>query len=116
MMPFNPLLAYVAAGALAVGLIGGYKVKSWQCDSAYSKVLEKAEKQRAMMQAIIDEKATAYEQERARADQASYERTNTVREIYRNTPAPPSICAPPAAAVRVLIESIGQPNAPAATR
>ena len=110
MIGVNPLLVYAAAGALVVGLIGGYKVRDWQCDAAYTKVLEKAERQRQKMQAVIDEKAKAYEDERAKADQVSVERTNTVREIYRNTPAPPAECAPPPAAVRVLIESIGQPD------
>lgn len=114
MIPFNPTLGYAIAGALLIGAIGGYKVKSWQCDAAYAKVLEKAEKQRQAMQAVINEKAKAYEDERARADVVSHERTNTVREIYRDMPAPPAVCAPPPAAVRVLIESIGQPD-PAST-
>lgn len=114
MISFNPMMGYLAAGALVVGAVGGYKVKSWQCDAAYAKVLEKAEKQRQAMQAVIDEKAKAYEDERARADVVSHDRTTTIREIYKTTPAPDSLCAPPPAAVRVLIESIGQPD-PAST-
>lgn len=115
MMP-NPFMLYAAAGALVIGAVGGYKVRDWQCDASYAKALEKAEKQRQQMQAIIDEKAAAYEQERAEADQVSVERTNTVREIYRNTPPPPAECAPPPAAVRVLIESIGQSDTGDAAR
>ena len=107
MMFFNPMLGYIAAGALVVGAVGGYKVKSWQCDAAYAKALEQAEKQRQQMQAIIDEKATAYEQERERANKLSDERTNTVREIYKTVPPAPAVCAPPAAAISVLLESIG---------
>ena len=106
-MFMNPTLIYIAAGTLIVGAIGGYKVKSWQCDAAYAKALEKAEQQRQTMQAIIDEKAKAYEDARARADKLSNERTNTIREIYKTTPPPPSVCAPPPAAVSVLLESIG---------
>ena len=116
MIGLNPTMAYIAAGALVIGAVGGYKVRDWQCDASYAKVLEKAEKQRQQMQAIIDEKATAYEQARANADKVSVERTNTVREIYRDTPTPPAECAPPPAAVRVLIESIGQPDSTTTAR
>ena len=107
-------MLYAAAGALLVGAVAGYKVRDWQCDAAYAKALEKAEKQRAKVEKILDTKSTAYEEGRAAADVRSTERTNTVREIYRMVPAAASSCAPPDDAIRVLIESIGNPNTEAA--
>lgn len=108
-----PIMLYAAAGALVFGAVAGYKVRDWQCDAAYAKALEKAEKQRAKVDVILDTKAAAYEEKRAEADVRSVERTNTIREIYRTEPAVATSCAPPADAVRVLLESIGTPNAEA---
>lgn len=105
---------YIMGGMLAIGFLGGYKVRDWQCDAAYAVALEKAEKQRAKVETILDTKSAAYEERRAAADVQSVERTNTVREIYRTVPAAASSCAPPADAIRVLLESIGNPDAEAA--
>ena len=54
----NPILMYAVGGALVIGIATGWKVKDWQCDAAYSKALEKAEKQRQEMQGKIDEVST----------------------------------------------------------
>jgi hypothetical protein len=105
---------YIMGGMLVIGFLGGYKVRDWQCDAAYAVALEKAEKQRAKVETILDAKSAAYEERRAEADVRSVERTNTVREIYRTVPAAASSCAPPADAIRVLLESIGNPDAEAA--
>jgi len=102
---------YIMGGLLVIGFLGGYKVRDWQCDAAYAVALEKAEKQRAKVETILDTKAAAYEERRAAADVQSVERTNTVREIYRTVPAAATSCAPPADAIRVLLESIGNPDA-----
>jgi hypothetical protein len=109
----NPIMLYAAVGALVVGAAAGYKVRDWQCDAAYAKALEKAGKQRAKADIILDKKAAEYEETRATADVRSVERTNTIREIYRTVPAVASSCAPPDDAIRVLIESIGNSNAEA---
>jgi hypothetical protein len=101
---------YIMGGMLAIGFLGGYKVRDWQCNAAYAVALEKAEKQRAKVETILDTKSAAYEERRAAADVRSVEQTNTVREIYRTVPAAASSCAPPPDAIRVLLESIGNPN------
>lgn len=113
-MMLGAALPYVMAGMLVVSFLGGYKVRDWQCNAAYAAALEKAEKQRAKVETILDTKSAAYEERRATADVRSTERTNTVREIYRMVPAAATSCAPPADAIRVLIESIGNPNTEAA--
>ena len=102
---------YIMGGLLVIGFLGGYKVRDWQCDAAYAVALEKAEKQRVKVETILDTKSAAYEERRAVADVQSVERTNTVREIYRTVPAAASSCAPPPDAIRVLLESIGNPDA-----
>jgi len=103
----NPIMFYAAAGALVVGAAAGYKVRDWQCDAAYAKALEKAGKQRAKADIILDTKSAAYEEKRAEADARSVERINTIREIYHTVPAAAASCAPPDDAVRVLLEVIG---------
>lgn len=108
---------YVLGGLLLIGFIGGYKVKDWQCDAAYSKVLEKAAEQREQMQDVIDAKAREYEEIRDVAAQRSIERTDTIREIYKTIPAPPADCpTPPDDVIGVLIESIRDTDAPEAPR
>ena len=110
----SPFMLYAAAGALVVGAVAGYKVRDWQCDAAYAKALEKAAKQRAKADIILDTKSAAYEEKRAEADVRSVERINTIREIYRTVPAAAASCAPPDDAVRVLLEVIGNPDTEAA--
>lgn len=108
---------YIAGGLLIVGFLGGYKVKDWQCDAAYAKALEKADKQRVAMQKVIDSKAVEYEETRSAAETTSIERTNTIREIYKNIPAPPADCpAPPDGVVGVLKQSVRDTDTPGTTR
>lgn len=103
---------YVMGGLILVGFIGGYKVKDWQCDAAYAKALEKAEKQRVVMQKVIDGKSAQYEEERNAAEVTSVERTNTIREIYKNIPVPADCPPPPDGVVSLLVESIRDTDTP----
>lgn len=109
---------YIMGGLLLVGFLGGYKVKDWQCDAAYAKAMEKAEKQRQQMQQVIDTKAVQYEEARNAAEVTSVERTNTIREIYRDVPAPAAGECPsvPDGVVRVLVESIRDTDTPGTAR
>ena len=109
----NPLLIYVAAGTLVIGAAAGYKVRDWQCDAAYSKALEKAEKQRAEMQKAVDDVSLVYEVERDKADIVATERTNTIREIYKTAPAVPADCTPPDGISGLLEGSVRDANAAA---
>ena len=109
----NPLFIYVAAGTLIIGAAAGYKVRDWQCDAAYSKALEKAEKQRAEMQKAINDVSLVYEDERNQANVVATERTNTIREIYKAAPAVPADCSAPDGVNRLLQGSIRDANAAA---
>ena len=100
----SPFMLYAAAGALIVGAAAGYKVRDWQCDAAYAKALERAEKQRVKKQEVVDDVSQAYEAQRDQANGMATERTYTIREIYKTTPAVPVDCSAPDA-VRKLLES-----------
>lgn len=113
MVPINPLLGYVAAGALVVGLAAGWKVKDWQCDAAYAAALEKAEKQRQQMQGKIDEISSLYEAERDQANMVVAGRTREIREIYKTLPPVPVDCAPDPRIVGLLEGSVSDANAAA---
>jgi len=112
LMP-NPMLLYAVAGALVIGVASGYKVRDWQCDAAFAKALEKAEKLRVKKQEIVDDVSQTYEFERDQAEVVATERTNTIREIYKTTPAVPVDCAAPDALRRLLEGSVRDANAAA---
>jgi hypothetical protein len=109
----NTLVMYVAAGTLIVGAAAGYQVRSWQCDAAYAKALEKAEKLRAKKQEVVDNVSQTYESERDQANVVATERINTIREIYKTTHAAPADCSAPDAVRRLLESSVGDANAAA---
>lgn len=113
MGPSNPIFAYVAGGALVIGVAAGWKVRDWQCDAAYSAALEKAEKQRKQMQGKIDEVSSLYEAERNQADMVVAGTRQTIREIYRDLPDVPADCAPDARVVGLLEGSLNRANAAA---
>lgn len=115
MVRIDPIMGYVAAGALAIGLTAGWKVKDWQCDAAYSAVLEKAAKQRQQMQGKIDEVSTLYQSERDKADVVVAEEKQTIREIYKTLPAVPADCAPDVRIVGLLESGVNRANAAAAS-
>lgn len=107
----NPLMLYATAGALVIGAAAGYKVRDWQCDAAYAKALEKAEKSRAKKEKVVFDVSQTYEEERNQANVVATERTNTIREIYKTAPAVPVDCSAPDAVRRLLEGSIRDANA-----
>ena len=109
----NPIMIYALAGALIIGAASGYIVRDWQCDAAYAKALEKAEKLRVKKQEAVDNVSQTYEYERNQADVVATERTNTIREIYKTVPATPVDCSAPDALRRLLESSVSDANADA---
>ena len=110
----NPVMIYGLAGALIIGAASGYKVRDWQCDAAFAKALEKAEKLRVKKQEVVDDVSKTYESERNQANVVATERTNTIREIYKTAPAVPVDCAGSDALRRVLESGVSDANAAAA--
>lgn len=113
MGPINPILGYVAGATMLIGVATGWKVRDWQCDAAYAKALEKAEKQRQEMQGKIDDISTVYQVERDKADVVVAGQTRTIREIYKTVPDVPADCSPDVRVLRMLESSIGSANAAA---
>ena len=113
-MALNPIMLYAVGGALILGAASGYKVRDWQCDAAFAKALEKAEKLRVKKQEVVDDVSQTYESERDQANVVATERTNTIREIYKTAPAVPTDCTAPDALRRLLESSIRDANAAAA--
>ena len=109
----SKFVPYIVGGALIIGVASGYKVRDWQCDAAYAKALEKAEKSRAKKQEVVDNVSQTYETERDQANVVATERTNTIREIYRTAPAIPTDCSAPDALRRLLESGIRDANAAA---
>jgi hypothetical protein len=107
-------MIYGLAGALIIGAASGYKVRDWQCDAAFAKALEKAEKLRVKKQEVVDDVSKTYESERDQANVVATERTNTIREIYKTAPAVPVDCAGSDALRRVLESGVSDANAAAA--
>ena len=104
---------YMIVGALIVGAASGYTIRDWQCDAAYAKTLEKAEKLRVKQQKVLDDVSQTYESKRDQANVVATERTNTIREIYKTAPAVPADCAAPDAVRRLLESGIRDANAAA---
>lgn len=111
----NPVMLYALGGALILGAASGYKVRDWQCDAAFAKALEKAEKLRVKKQEVVDNVSETYEFERNQANVVATERTNTIREIYKTAPAIPADCAAPDALRGLLESSIRDANAASAS-
>ena len=110
MGPINPFMGYLAGGCLLIGVAAGWKVKDWQCDAAYAKALEQAQKQRQEMQGKIDELSASYEVERDKADMVVAGTTREVREIYKTLPAVPADCAVDARVLGMLESSVSDAN------
>jgi hypothetical protein len=109
----SKFVPYIMGGVLIIGAASGYKVRDWQCDAAYAKALEKAEKLRAKKQEVVDNVSQTYEVERDKADGLATERTYTIREIYKTTPAVSPDCTAPDAVRRLLESGIRDANAAA---
>jgi hypothetical protein len=107
------MFAYIAAGALAVGGLAGYKIRDWQCDAATAKALEKAERIRKEIQDEVDGRAEAYETERDRAAGLQRATVREIRTIYESVPTPSPDCGVPPTVVGLLKSNVDSANASA---
>ena len=109
----NPFLPYIAGAALLASAVTGYKIRDWQCDAALAKALEQAAERQQEMQDELDERARAYEAARDQADALGARRGASIREIYREVPAPADSCSAPDSVIRVLQDGVDLANAAA---
>lgn len=107
-----PLSAYIGAGALLTGLLGGWTVRDWKADSDEAKAKDRAFTQyQAMTEALADQSLVLeYTVQSLRAGERRDR--ETIREIYRNVEVPAD-CAVPAAGVSLLNNALDRANAAA---
>ena len=113
MGPTNTIFGYVAAVVFVLGLAVGWKIRDWRCDAAYAKAIQQSTKIKEKQTAIVNDASQDYEDKRGKADVITVQRTNTIREIYRDAPAPAASCAAPDDARRLLESSVSDANAAA---
>jgi len=107
-----PLSAYIGAGALLTGLLGGWTVRDWKADSDEAKAEQKAFTQYAAMTEALADQSLALEYTVQSLRAAERSDRETIREIYRNVQVPAD-CAVPDAAVSLLDNAIDRANAAA---
>jgi hypothetical protein len=102
---------YILGALVAVFVLGcfnGYAIR----DGSAKAAAVKAYKAQIAVQERLNNVSTLYEAERERASRVNTERTNTVREIYRDV-AVPAECALPDASYGLLVDSVRDYNAAA---
>lgn len=103
---------YILGALVAVfilGCVNGYVVR----DGSAKAAAVKAYKAQIAVQERLNEVSTLYEAERERASRVATERTNTVREYYRDVPALADGCALPDPMFGLLIGAVRDHNAAA---
>lgn len=103
---------YILGALVAVfilGCVNGYAIR----DGAAKAAAVKAYKAQIAVQERLNEVSTLYEAERERASRVATERTNTVREYYRDVPALADGCALPDPMFGLLISAVRDHNAAA---
>ena len=109
----RPYLLYLVLAGMALSAGAGYKLRDTQCKADAAKQIAKAAEERLKLQAVIDVKSALYEAERDRARVVNTERSNTIREIFRDAPAVNPECAAPPELGRVLSQSVVDANSAA---
>jgi len=102
---------YILGALVAVFMLGcanGYAIR----DGAAKASAVKAYKAQMVVQERLNNVSTLYEAERERASRINTERTNTVREIYRDVTVPAE-CALPDVSYGLLVDSVRDYNAAA---
>lgn len=105
-LPYKIALGLFGALLIALASFGvGWRAHSWKANSEKLEEVSKAEAARDKAQSLLDAKASELEATKALLDEKIVESHSTIREIYRDVPAPPAFCAAPDAARRLLIDA-----------
>lgn len=106
-----PIWGYVGAGALAVGLLGGWTVRDWRAESQIAAIHAELQEARNEQLARADQSAANYETQRATIQRDIIRLPAEVRTIYE-TVTVPAACEPSPDALRLLDRAISGANAP----
>jgi hypothetical protein len=106
----RPYLVYLVLAGMVLSAGAGYKLRDTMCKADAAKQIAKAAEERLKLQGVIDVKSALYEAERDRASVVNTERSNTIREIFRDAPAVDPDCAAPPELGRVLTQSVLDAN------
>lgn len=103
---------YILGALVAVFILGcanGYAIR----DGAAKAAAVKAHKAQIAVQERLNNVSTLYEAERERASRVATERTNMVREYYRDGPPVPAECGVPDPMFSLLVSAVRDHNAAA---
>lgn len=100
----------IVVGAFFLGCVNGYVVRDGAAKSSAAKAYKAAEGRRLVMQGQIDVLSAQYEEERRRVSSVNVQRTNTIKEFYRDVPAVPAECALPDPMYSLLVNSVRDAN------
>jgi len=106
-------LPYMLGALVAVFVFGcanGYAIRDGSAKSAAAKAYKAAEGRRIVMQGQIDVLSAQYEEERRRVSSINIQRTNTIKEFYRDAPAVSAECALPDPMYSLLVNSVRDAN------
>lgn len=109
MMIYWPYILGAMVAVFVLGCANGYAIRDGSAKAAAAK----AYKAQIAVQERLNEVSTLYEAERERASRVATERTNTVREYYRDVPALADGCALPDPMFGLLISAVRDHNAAA---
>lgn len=104
------LIISIVVGAFFLGCVNGYVVRDGAAKSSAAKAYKAAEGRRIVMQGQIDVLSAQYEEERRRVSSINIQRTNTIKEFYRDAPAVPAECALPDPMYSLLVNSVRDAN------
>ena len=110
-----PPWAYLAGGALAltVAFGTGWTVRGWRCDAQIAGMERRLQEAADAAQQRANEASATYEEDRAAQVVVARDTVTQVRTIYRDIPAPPVECVPPAGATRLLDAALARTGASA---
>lgn len=91
------LLAAGGAGALLLGVAGGWTLRDWKADADALRAIEQAQEREDQAREQAEAAATGYEEGRADEYARTTERQTELRTIYRDIPVPADCAVPPAA-------------------
>lgn len=109
----NPVMLYISAAALLLGIGTGWSVRDWKADADALRAVEAANAAQKAAISAIDKPAERFENTVTQLRPLEIETRNTIREVYRNVEVPAD-CVVPAAGIRLLDDARVNANAAAA--